>query len=96
MNGLVRLRVALVRLGFLVGRAFPLRSRVVLATGHAGRIGGNLAWIRDELRRSRPDVPMVELAVRIALGENDFAIAWNEGRTMTMEQALKYALGAPG
>jgi len=63
MNGLVRLRVALVRLGFLVGRAFPLRSRVVLATGHAGRIGGNLAWIRDELRRSRPDVGIVELTL---------------------------------
>jgi CDP-glycerol glycerophosphotransferase (TagB/SpsB family) len=62
MNGLVALRVALVRLGFLLGRLVPVRRRVVLATGHAGRIGGNLAWIRDELRRSRQDLPIVELA----------------------------------
>jgi teichoic acid ribitol-phosphate primase len=63
MNGLIQLRVALVRLGFLIGRALPVRGRVVLATGHARRIGGNLAWIRDELGRSRPDIPIVELAV---------------------------------
>jgi CDP-ribitol ribitolphosphotransferase len=63
MNGLVRLRVALVRLGFLAGRALPIRRQVVLATGHAARIGGNLVWIRDELRRSRPDVAIVELAM---------------------------------
>lgn len=62
MNALVALRVALVRLGFLAGRLFPVRPRVVLATGHGARIGGNLTWIRDELRRSRPGTPIVELA----------------------------------
>lgn len=62
MNALVALRVALVRLGFLAGRLFPVRPRVVLATGHGARIGGNLTWIRDELRRSQAGVPIVELA----------------------------------
>jgi teichoic acid ribitol-phosphate primase len=48
---LVRLRVLLVRLGFAIGRRLPLQSRIVLATGHANRISGNLEWIRAELVR---------------------------------------------
>lgn len=64
MKPTVALRVALVRAGFLIGRRFPLRRRVLLATAHADRIGGNLAWIRDELARSRPDVDVVALAHR--------------------------------
>jgi len=55
----VALRATLVRLGFLLGRLLPLRSRVVLATGHAPRISGNLAWIREGLRTARPDVEVV-------------------------------------
>jgi CDP-ribitol ribitolphosphotransferase len=58
----VALRATLVRLGFLLGRLRPLRSRVVLATGHAARISGNLTWIREGLRRTRPDVPVVAYA----------------------------------
>lgn len=64
MKPTVALRVALVRAGFLLGRLFPLRRRVLLATAHADRIGGNLAWIRDELVRTRPDVAVVDLAHR--------------------------------
>ena len=62
------LRAALVRIGFLVGRLFPLRGRVVLATAHADSIGGNLAWIRDELRRSHPEIPVTEVASRLPAG----------------------------
>jgi len=58
----VALRATLVRLAFLVGRLLPLRSRVVLATGHAARISGNLTWIRDGLRRTRPDVAVLTYA----------------------------------
>ena len=56
------LRKALVRAGFLIGRLTPLRSRVLLATAHADRIGGNLAAIRDSLRREADPPPIVELA----------------------------------
>ena len=62
MSPLVALRVALVRLGFLVGRLRPVHARVVLATGHGARIAGNLVWIREGLRSSRPDIDVVELA----------------------------------
>lgn len=64
MSPLVALRVALVRLGFLVGRLRPVSPRVVLATGHGSRLAGNLAWIRDGLRSTRRDVRMVELTHR--------------------------------
>jgi CDP-ribitol ribitolphosphotransferase len=58
-------RTALVRAGFLIGRLAPLRSRVLLATAHADRIGGNLAWIRDGLAHEPGPVRTVELAGRV-------------------------------
>ena len=64
MNAFVAARALLVRIGFLVGRSLPLRSRVVLASAHGDRITGNLAWIRDGMRRELPDVPIVELTFR--------------------------------
>ena len=62
------LRAILVRVGFAVGRRAPLRSGVLLATGHLDRVTGNLAWIRDELRREQPEIPIVEFAHRAAPG----------------------------
>ena len=35
-------------------------------------------------------------AARERLGENAFAAAWAQGRTMTMEQAIEYALSEAG
>src|SRR5512143_1740896 len=61
MNAFVAARALLARLGFLAGRILPVRSRVVLASAHGDRIGGNLAWIREGIRRDLPDVPIVEL-----------------------------------
>jgi len=58
-------RIALMRLGFLLGRLFgPPRRRVLLATSHAAELSGNHAFIRDELASRRPRVPMVVLAYR--------------------------------
>lgn len=62
------LRAALVRIGFAAGRLFPLRAEVVLATAHADRIGGNLAWIRDELRSSHPEIRVTVVAHRLPAG----------------------------
>jgi CDP-ribitol ribitolphosphotransferase len=64
VSPVLALRVALVRLGFVLGRLVRVRRRVVLATSHADRIGGNLAWIRDELARTRPAARMAVLASR--------------------------------
>jgi CDP-glycerol glycerophosphotransferase (TagB/SpsB family) len=64
VSPLVALRATLVRLAFLAGRLVPVRSRVVLATGHGSRLGGNLAWIREGLRAIRPEVQVIELTHR--------------------------------
>ena len=59
---LVVIRTWLVRLPFRVASLLPLRPRVVLATAHAGRIGGNLRFIRRRLAASHPEVEIVVLA----------------------------------
>lgn len=61
-------RIALVRAGFLVGRLLPLRPRVVLATAHAAQAEGNLRYLRDELARRQPPIPVVVVAHRAAPG----------------------------
>lgn len=65
---LLELRIASVRLGFAVGRALPIRRRVVLATSHADEISGNLGFIRDELARRTPRIEVVVLAFRAGSG----------------------------
>jgi CDP-glycerol glycerophosphotransferase (TagB/SpsB family) len=56
-------RLALVRLGFLLGRlSGPPRARVVLATSHSRSIGGNLAALRAELAARRPRIPVTTIA----------------------------------
>jgi CDP-ribitol ribitolphosphotransferase len=63
---LVELRIWVVRIGFLVGRALPLRRRIVLATAHDPVLRGNLAVIREELERRHPAIPLIVLAHRPA------------------------------
>jgi teichoic acid ribitol-phosphate primase len=56
-------RLALVRLGFLLGRLSGApRRRVVLATSHGRSIAGNLVAIRDELSTRRPRIPVTTIA----------------------------------
>ena len=82
MKGLVvTLRILAVRSGFAAGRLFPIRRRVVLATSHADRVGGNLAFIRDELARRAPAEPVVVLAFRHRSGAR--------GRIAAMWHALR-------
>jgi len=64
----VVIRIWLVRVGFALGRRLPLRRRVLLATSHADRLGGNLAFIHAELRRRHPEVSVSVLAHRAAEG----------------------------
>lgn len=65
MNGLiVALRTWLVRIGFALGGIGPQRRRVLLATAHAERLGGNLAFLHAELRRNHRGVEVVVQAHR--------------------------------
>jgi teichoic acid ribitol-phosphate primase len=59
-----RLRAALVRVAFRLSSLLPLRDRVVLATAHADRLGGNLAFLGAVIRRREPAVPVTVLASR--------------------------------
>ena len=69
MSGLlIELRIRLVRVGHWLGSRLPLRRRVVLATAHAERIGGNLEVIRDEITRTHPGVDIVVVAHRPGTG----------------------------
>ena len=78
MSLIVTIRIALVRVGYLVGRLRPLRRRVVLATAHAARIGGNLAYLRAELARAAPNVPVVVIAHAPARGlRGRLVAAWH-------------------
>ena len=58
---LLRVRILAVRLGDLLGRRRPVRRQVLIATAHTEALSGNLAMLRDELRRQAPDVPIVTL-----------------------------------
>ena len=69
MSGIVvRIRTWLVRVGFALGSARPPARRVLLATAHAERLGGNLEFVRRWLRREHPTVPIVALAHRATGG----------------------------
>ncbi len=78
----VRMRILAVRSGFAAGRILPIRRQVVLATSHADHLGGNLAFIRDELRRRTPSEPVVVLAFRHRSGIRGRAAAlWHALRS---------------
>ena len=79
MSGLVlTVRIALVRIAFAVFRRRRLRARVVLATAHAPRIGGNLAAIAADLATRHPEIEVVVLAHRPAVGARGrIAAAWH-------------------
>jgi len=61
-------RTFLTRLGFTMGRPFPLRRTVVLATSHTPALTGNMAFIHEELRRSHPEIPVATLTMKRASG----------------------------
>jgi len=75
-------------------------ARVVVAQGQPergarllGAAEALLEAIGDPLPPSeRPDCDRGVAAVRAALGEEAFKAAWEEGRKMTMEEAVEYAL----
>ena len=61
-------RIALVRLGFLLGRFRPVRRRIVLATSHDPVPRGNLAVLRRALAAHQPSVPVVIQAFSVGRG----------------------------
>ena len=76
---LLRLRILIVRLGYGSGGRRPVRRQVLIATSHTEALSGNLAMLRDELRRQAPDVPIVTLVRprrRGRLGARLAALRW--------------------
>ncbi len=63
-----RLGIVVVRVGFALGRLRPLRARVVLGAEDGARIGGNLLYIRRELERRTPPIPVRVVAYRMRPG----------------------------
>jgi CDP-ribitol ribitolphosphotransferase len=64
----VRIRTWLVRIGFALGSVGPTPRRILVATAHADRLGGNLAAIRRDLATRHPSLPVRVLAHRTTAG----------------------------
>lgn len=62
------IRIVLVQVAFGFARLLPLRRRVVLATAHSPRLGGNLIALHDELSSRFPPIPTVVIAHRPVSG----------------------------
>ena len=67
-NRLIRLGTLVVRVGFTLGRMRPRRAHAVLATQRSTQLRGNLQYIRRELERRTPPVPVTVLAYRTESG----------------------------
>jgi predicted ATPase len=63
----------------------------------AARLFGAAASLREAIGAGHLPSPGSERThvIRVALGEEAFAAAWEEGQAMTLEQAIEYALEAP-
>ncbi len=93
-------------LGDRWGMAWSLEGLATVAWGladppRAARIWGAAQRIRGEIGcplppSERPYYDRDVAAARAAMGSGDFDAAWAEGRLMTAEQALQYALGQRG
>jgi hypothetical protein len=64
------------------------RAAVLFAAADALREAIGSSWAAWEATENQRDLALV----RAALGEEGFALAWAEGRAMTLEQAVAYAL----
>jgi tetratricopeptide (TPR) repeat protein len=69
-------------------------------TGRAARLIGADHAAHEALGRRhwsayRPLISRGEAAIRACLSKEEFDVAWAEGRAMTLEQAVAYALGEP-
>jgi CDP-glycerol glycerophosphotransferase (TagB/SpsB family) len=60
----IRIGIAAVNVGFVLGRLRPVRDEVLLATLWATQPRGNLLYVQRELARRMPPVPVRILAVR--------------------------------
>ena len=61
---LLSIRIWSIRVVHALSARLPWRRRVVLATAHAARLGGNLAILQTELARRTPPIPVTVLAHR--------------------------------
>ena len=67
------------------------------APARAARLWGTAERVREEIGQAmllnhRPSYNRAVAAARTALGDDAFALAWREGREMTLEEAVRHAL----
>ena len=81
-----------------------LVAHVATMAGRHGR-AARLLGAADVQQRASGMIPLIVAravhqdtiaAARSALGEDAYAVAWAEGRSMNLEQAVAYALEEPG
>ena len=90
-------------LGYKTYMAYCLEAMAAAAVGRedwdrAARLAGAAQGLREVIDAPLPPNERARFepflaALRATLGENAFAIAWAEGRAMSWEQAVAYALG---
>ena len=89
-------------LGDKIGIAYSLESFAGMAARRAGQICAALLWgaaeaLREAIRAPLPPSKQEKyerevMDVRTALGEEVFATVWEQGRTMSLEEAIDYAI----
>ena len=85
---------------WLSGMCFEKMARLATVHGHrerAARLFGSAERVHETLGWRLPPADQADhdervASTRAALGESIFAAAWAEGRAMTLEQAIEYAL----
>jgi non-specific serine/threonine protein kinase len=87
-SGLEGLGILLATSADLAPGGFPHAARILAATELLRTL-----YDAPIPRLDYPDYVQAVTALRSHLGESAFAAAWAEGRSMTLEQAVAYALG---
>ena len=90
-----------IKLNFLMVLSIPLLAGPAVARGEFRRaarlLGASEAILESMGVRLFPvdqlEVDRYKVALREQLDEKTYAVAWAEGKTMTLEQAVAYALG---
>ena len=79
-------------LGLIGEVALALSSPVPAARlwGQVQRLGEEFGWSLTPVPYARRERAIA--TARVALGEEAFEVAWNEGRAMVLDQAVDYAL----
>ena len=83
-----------------IAQGLECLAKVAVGTdvpGRAARLWGTAERVREEigqpmLMNHQPSYNRAVAAARTAMGDDPFALVWREGREMTLDEAVRYAL----